>query len=161
MDAKTAVDRVGRGKQRDIKAHFKAMASHYVFEPKFCNPAAGWEKGQVENPVLMMLPPAFDGFVEHSKRIKHSDRYISKSGSNLGEKTEAGPNDIQQVKYLNNIMEQDHRFIKEITRSMQTSKSCNSAAATLAGIEVAHMIRKGQFDRSGISGFALFCALAG
>lgn len=129
---KTAVDRVGRGKQRDINARFKAMASHYVFEPEFCNPAAGWEKGQVEKnvrdarnrlwqvmpvfkdleelnqwledrhaegalpargialwpeiahrelpgsvadaweaekPLLMVLPPAFDGFVEHSKRV--------------------------------------------------------------------------------------------
>ena len=120
---KTAVDRVGRGKQRDINARFKAMASHYVFEPEFCNPAAGWEKGQVEKnvrdarsrmwqimpvfkdlgelnqwledrsialwaetkhrelpgsitdvweaetPMLMALPPAFDGFVEHSKRV--------------------------------------------------------------------------------------------
>jgi len=120
---KTAVDRVGRGKQRDVNARFRAMTSHYVFEPEFCNPAAGWEKGQVEKnvrdsrhrlwqvmpvfndldelnlwleercialwsetahgtlpgtitdaweaeqPMLMALPPAFDGFVEHSKRV--------------------------------------------------------------------------------------------
>ena len=120
---KTAVDRVGKGKQRDINARFQAMASHYVFEPEFCNPAAGWEKGQIEKsvrdartrlwqvipvfdtldelnqwledrcialwaetahqtlpgsiadaweaekPTLMTLPPAFDGFVEHSKRV--------------------------------------------------------------------------------------------
>ncbi|WP_299867217.1 IS21 family transposase [uncultured Roseobacter sp.] len=120
---KTAVDRVGKGKQRDINARFKAMASHYVFEPEFCNPAAGWEKGQVEKnvqdarnrmwqvmpvfkdlaelnqwleercialwtetphkalpgsiadaweaekPMLMAPPPAFDGFIEHSKRV--------------------------------------------------------------------------------------------
>jgi transposase len=44
---KTAVDRVGKGKQRDINARFKAMASHYVFEPEFCNPAAGWERALV------------------------------------------------------------------------------------------------------------------
>jgi putative transposase len=69
--------------------------------------------------------------------------------------------DVLQVKYLNNIIEQDHRFIKRITRPMQTFKSLNSAAATLAGIEVAHMIRKGQFDRSGLSGFAQFAELAG
>lgn len=43
---KTAVDRVGKGKQRDINARFKAMASHYVFEPEFCNPAAGWGQFQ-------------------------------------------------------------------------------------------------------------------
>lgn len=48
---KTAVDRVGRGKQRDVNARFLAMTSHYVFEPEFCNPAAGWEKGQVEKNV--------------------------------------------------------------------------------------------------------------
>lgn len=120
---KTAVDRVGRGKERQVNARFLAMASHYVFEPEFCNPAAGWEKGQVEKNVqdsrhrlwqpmpefpdlpalnawlerrcmelwheiphsalpgsvadiwaeerttLMHLPPAFDGFVEHSKRV--------------------------------------------------------------------------------------------
>ena len=69
--------------------------------------------------------------------------------------------DVLQVKYLNNNIEQDHRFIKKITRPMQTFKSFNSAAATLAGIEVAHMIRKGQFDRSEKSGFAQFAELAG
>lgn len=120
---RTAVDRVGRGKQRDVNARFRAMTSHYVFEAEFCNPAAGWEKGQVEKNVrdarhrlwqimpafpdldalnawleercialwaetahgtlpgsiaevwaaeksaLMALPPAFDGFVEQSKRV--------------------------------------------------------------------------------------------
>ena len=120
---RTAVDRVGRGKERQINARFLAMTSHYLFDPEFCNPAAGWEKGQVEKnvqdarhrlwqrmpcfadrdalnawleqqcvelwgqvphgtlpgtiaeawasekPSLMALPPAFDGFVEHSKRV--------------------------------------------------------------------------------------------
>ena len=120
---KTAVDRVGRGKERQVNMRFLAMTNHYVFEPEFCNPAAGWEKGQVEKNVqdarhrfwqpvpefsnlnalnawleqrcmelwrdiphgvlsgsiaevwaheqaeLMPLPCAFDGFVEHSKRV--------------------------------------------------------------------------------------------
>ncbi len=48
---KTAVDRVGVGKVRDINQRFAAMASHYLFEPEFCNPASGWEKGQVEKNV--------------------------------------------------------------------------------------------------------------
>jgi transposase len=48
---KTAVDRVGRCKQHDVDARFLAMTNHYVFEPEFCNPAAGWEKGQVEKNV--------------------------------------------------------------------------------------------------------------
>ncbi len=66
-----------------------------------------------------------------------------------------------QAKNLNNIIEQDHRFAKKLARPMQTFKSFNSAAANLAGIEVAHMIREGQFDQSEQSGFAQFAALAG
>ena len=113
------------GERMKLKvARFTAMASHYLFEPTFCNPAAGWEKGQVEKnvqdarrrvwqdapafigltalndwleqrclalwheikhpeqkdrtiaevwaeeqPHLMPLPPPFDGFVEHTKRV--------------------------------------------------------------------------------------------
>lgn len=48
---KTAIDKVGRGKERDINTRFLAMASHYLFELEFCNPASGWEKGQVEKNV--------------------------------------------------------------------------------------------------------------
>jgi transposase len=48
---RTAVDRIGSGKTRQVNARFAAMASHYLFEPEFCNPASGWEKGQVEKNV--------------------------------------------------------------------------------------------------------------
>ena len=48
---RTAVDRVGTGKARQVNARFAAMASHYLFDTEFCNPAAGWEKGQVEKNV--------------------------------------------------------------------------------------------------------------
>ena len=48
---KTAVDRIGTGKARQVNARFAAMASHYLFETDFCNPASGWEKGQVEKNV--------------------------------------------------------------------------------------------------------------
>ena len=68
---------------------------------------------------------------------------------------------IVQCKYLNNIVEQDHRFIKKITRPMLGFKAFHSAAATLAGIETAHMIRKGQLDQQGTSAFKQFAALAG
>ena len=49
--------------------------------------------------------------------------------------------EILQVKYLNNIIEQDHRFIKKITRPMLGFKAFHSASATLKGIEVSHMVR--------------------
>ena len=51
---KTAVDKVGRGKARTVNQRFQAMVSHYLFEAEFCNPAAGWEKGQVEKQVRDM-----------------------------------------------------------------------------------------------------------
>ena len=65
-----------------------------------------------------------------------------------------------QSKYLNNMVEQDHRFIKRRIRLMLGFKSFHSAAATLDGIEVAQMIRKGQLD-STESGFRQFAELAG
>ena len=48
---KTAVQKVFIGKNRKFNLRFAEMASHYLFEPIACTPAAGWEKGQVENQV--------------------------------------------------------------------------------------------------------------
>lgn len=67
---------------------------------------------------------------------------------------------VWQAKYLNNILEQDHRFIKRITRPMMGFKAFHSAAATLAGIETAHMIRKGQIPATGANAFQTFAELA-
>jgi len=53
---KTAVDKVGRGKARIVNARFRAMTGHFLYEPTFCNPAAGWEKGQVEKLVRDARP---------------------------------------------------------------------------------------------------------
>ena len=66
---------------------------------------------------------------------------------------------ILQVKYLNNILEQDHRFIKRITGRMLGFKAFHSASTTLDGIEVAHMIRKGQFDADNLNAFQQFAQL--
>jgi putative transposase len=57
--------------------------------------------------------------------------------------------EIRQIKYLNNLVEQDHRAIKRQTRPMLGFKSFRSAAVTLAGIELMHMIRKGQLRTTG------------
>ena len=51
---------------------------------------------------------------------------------------------IRQVKYLNNIVEQDHRAVKRITRPMLGFKSFTAAQDTLVGIELMHMIKKRQ-----------------
>ncbi|MDH6186668.1 transposase-like protein [Polaromonas sp. CG_23.6] len=74
---------------------------------------------------------------------------MDKSGANKAAMDEINargetPVIVRQVKYLNNIVEQDHRAIKRVTRPMLNFKSFRSAKNVLAGIELMHMIRKGQ-----------------
>ena len=51
---------------------------------------------------------------------------------------------LRQVKYLNNIVEQDHRFIKKRICPMLGLKSFRTVKRIIAGIEAMHMIKKGQ-----------------
>jgi transposase, IS6 family len=59
------------------------------------------------------------------------------------------PNDckLRRVKYLNNLIEQDHRFIKKKAQASQCFKSFHTAERTLEGIEAVNMMRKGQVKR--------------
>ena len=52
--------------------------------------------------------------------------------------------ELRQVKYLNNVLEQDHRFCKRRIRYSQWLQTFGTAEATIAGYESMHMIRKGQ-----------------
>ncbi|MBU3914147.1 transposase, partial [bacterium] len=54
--------------------------------------------------------------------------------------------ELRQVKYLNNIVEQDHRFMKRRVKPGLGFKSFHAAARTLKGYEIMNMIRKGQCD---------------
>jgi transposase-like protein len=54
---------------------------------------------------------------------------------------------LRRVKYLNNVIEQDHRFIKKKVRASQCFKSFHTAEQTLEGIEAVNMMRKGQVKR--------------
>jgi transposase-like protein len=53
---------------------------------------------------------------------------------------------IRHSKYLNNLVEQDHRAVKRLTRPRLGFKSFWAARCTIAGIEVMHAIRKGQLE---------------
>ena len=64
-----------------------------------------------------------------------------------------------RIKYLNDMVEQDHRTIKKRVRRMLGFKSFPFASATLEGIGVANMIGKGQIT-PGLCPFAQFAALA-
>jgi putative transposase len=76
---------------------------------------------------------------------------IDKSGANTAAivsiQADSGlPIVMRQSKYLNNIVEQDHRAVKRITRPMLGFKTFRCARILIAGIEVMHMIRKGQLE---------------
>ena len=78
-------------------------------------------------------------------------RPTSPSGANTAamqsmQADSGAPIDMRQSKYLTNILEQDHRAVKRIVRPMLGFKSFRSARALIAGIETAHMIRKGQLN---------------
>ncbi len=55
-------------------------------------------------------------------------------------------NQTRKIKYLNNMVEQDHRFIKKRIRSMLGFKSFKTATSIFSGVEAMHMIKKGQID---------------
>ena len=89
---------------------------------------------------------------------------IDKSGANTASIKQYNSDEnkrikIRQCKYLNNIIEQDHRFIKRIIRPMLGFKYFWSARATLAGIELWRMLKKGQ-NKSSLPALEQFYALA-
>jgi len=110
-------------------------------------------------------------FFEKAMRENDAPEKIAmdKSGANKAAIDEinggkAVPITVRQVKYLNNIVEQDHRAIKRVTRPMLGFKSFRSAGNVLAGIKLMHMIRKGQFVIDGAAAMSFadqFYALAG
>lgn len=90
---------------------------------------------------------------------------IDKSGSNISairfyNKRSFSNIKIRQCKYLNNIVEQDHRYIKWRIRDGLGFKSFESAKRTLGGIEVVRMLRKNQMLKAFTSMFKSFCKLA-
>ena len=91
------------------------------------------------------------------KAIRHHGEpevvIIDKSGANTAalttlnaDKPEEETITVRQNKYLNNLVEQDHRNIKRRIRPMLGFKSFRRAQTILAGIELIHMIRKGQYQ---------------
>jgi len=58
---------------------------------------------------------------------------------------------LRRMKYLNNVIEQDHRFVKRKVRASQCFKSFHTAERTLEGIEAVNMMRKGQVKRLAVN----------
>src|ERR1700704_4094019 len=72
--------------------------------------------------------------------------------------------EIRKRKYLNNIVEQDHRAVKRVTRPMLGFKAFDAAQSTVTGIELMHMIKKKQMmvgvEDEGLTAAEKFYALA-
>jgi putative transposase len=93
-----------------------------------------------------------DKSAANTEGIKDINRMLKRFGCPV-------PIEMVRIKYLNNLVEQDHRFIKRRVRPMLGFKSFKSAASTIAGIELVNMIRKGQF-RPEFRPFQQFCQIA-
>ena len=77
---------------------------------------------------------------------KHAS-YPEAFASSIREKVLPSDCKLRRVKYLNNVIEQDHRFTRRRWRAMQCFRSFHTAERTLEGVEAAHMMRKGQVKR--------------
>src|ERR687885_171664 len=82
-------------------------------------------------------------FISVDKNAAYPEAFIS------SQEEKVLPHDckLRRVKYLNNVIEQDHSFIKKKVRASQCFKSFHTAERTLEGIEAMNMIRKGQIKR--------------
>ena len=70
--------------------------------------------------------------------------YPEAFAASVGEKVLPSDCKLRRVKYLNNVIEQDHRFIRRRWRAMQCFRSFHTAERTLEGIEAMHVMRKGK-----------------
>jgi transposase-like protein len=77
---------------------------------------------------------------------KHAS-YLEAFATSVKEKVLPFDCKLRRVKYLNNVIEQDHRFIRRRWRAMQCFRSFHTAERTLEGIEALHMMRKDQIKR--------------
>jgi len=97
---------------------------------RFLKKALGSKHNQIPRAITVDKNPAYPPAVNELK----NDRILPQNVN------------LRQIKYLNNIVEQDHRSIKRIVRPMLGFQSFNTAIKTLKGIEIMHMIKKGQVD---------------
>lgn len=77
---------------------------------------------------------------------KHAS-YPEAFAASIKEKVLPADCKLRRVKYLNNVIEQDHRAIRRRWRAAQCFRSFHTAERTIEGIEAAHMMRKGQLKR--------------
>jgi transposase len=70
---KTAVKRIGVGKEREFNEQFLSLVNHYMIEPVACTPASGWEKGQVERQVQTLRKQVFEPMLAFATWAEFND----------------------------------------------------------------------------------------
>ena len=129
-----AVDRTGRTVDFRLSARRDVAAAKAFFRKAI--------KSQQHPPQTITL----DGYAASHRAVREL-----KADGSLPTETK-----LRSSKYLNNLIEQDHRSIKQRVAAMLGFKQFRNAAITIAGIELMHRIRKGQFGlrRLGVQGGA-------
>lgn len=150
------IDKVVRKKKKPVNGSWRMDETYIKFKSKWIYLYRAVDSnGDTVDFLLRAKRDAVAAKAFFRKAFKQNGRpnkvTVDKSGSNKAaldffnkDLAEEDKYEIRQIKYLNNIVEQDHRFIKKRTRPTLGFKNFYSAKRTIAGIENIRMIQKGQ-----------------
>lgn len=151
-----------------IRPHLKLAGASYRIDETYIKVGQQWKYlyralDKEGNTIEFMLSakrdiPAAKRFFKKMMRADHRrlpfsisvDKHTSyPEAFTASQKEKVLPKDcrLRRTKYLTNIVEQDHRFIRRRWRAMQCFRSFHTAERTLEGVETMHMMRKGQVKR--------------
>ena len=146
--------------EKTFRKHKRPVGKSWRMDESYIKVKGSWRYRRatpsifsLEPSVKRLLPGVFFGKVI-AQNGSPEKVTIDKSGSNLAalhavNAERETPINIRQVKYLNNRVEQDHRAIKRRTRPMLDFIDFECARVILSGIEVMHIIKKGQMEDFG------------
>jgi len=130
---KPAVDAVFIGRERRFNRRFLAMCNHYLIEPTACTPAAGWEKGQVENQVGNVREWIF------TPKLRFAD--LNELNVYLGERCEQIARERHHPEQLDRTIEAVWQEERAALRAMPTpfdgyaERACRVSATSLINFE--------------------------
>ena len=159
-----AVDSEGNTLEFLLSATWDAEAAKRFFIKALHSTACSAPQARPVEEQATQAPAAADPTTKFALRVINVDKHAAypkavadlKAAGLLAESVE-----LRQVKYLNNLVEQDHRFIKCLVKPGMGFFSVETAERTLQGYEVMHMLRKGQVrgvSKGDISGQVAFIA---